>query len=191
MLWIYNEPSVDCQRIDTNSNFLRLFHYLPRGPEVGCNHSFFARRGMKKVIELVRVSSETRPSEHRFNISAQRAVNRCTAERHGLTIVRSIELLNVSGAAVLKTPEMQELLLLIKNPEIKGVVVREFSRLIRPDCFSDYVLFHAFQESGTLLYLPEGPIDFTTRSGRLMGAVRAAIAGLERNDQQERAWMGK
>jgi site-specific DNA recombinase len=146
---------------------------------------------MKKVIELIRVSGEPRPHEQRFNISAQRTINRHTARRFGLTIVHSIELVNVSGPAVLKTPEMQKLLHLIRKPEIAGVVVREFSRLIRPDFFRDYVLLHAFQESGTLLYLPEGPIDFNTRAGRLMGAVRAAIAGLERNELRERIWMGK
>ena|SRR5712691_5483695 len=150
--------------------------------------NFVTRLGMKKVIELIRVSSESRPSEHRFNISAQHAINQSTAERYGLTIVRSIELVNVSGAAVLKTPEMQDLLRVIQDPEITGVVVREFSRLMRPECFGDYVLFQAFQESGTLLYLPEGPIDFNTRSGRLIGTVRAAISGLERDEHHERSW---
>ncbi len=153
--------------------------------------NFVTRLGMKKVIELIRVSSESRPSEHRFNISAQHAINQHTAERYGLTVVRSIELVNVSGAAVLKTPEMQDLLRVIQDPEITGVVVREFSRLMRPECFGDYVLFQAFQESGTLLYLPEGPIDFNTRSGRLIGTVRAAISGLERDEHHERSWMAK
>lgn len=38
---------------------------------------------------------------------------------------------------------------------------------------------------------PEGPIDFSNKSGRLMGAIRAAIAGLERTEILERVWSAK
>src|ERR1019366_8226566 len=68
---------------------------------------------------------------------------------------------------------------------------REFSRLMRPENFADYALLQAFVDSKTILYLPEGPIDLTTKTGRLMGTIRAAIAGLERTEILERIWTAK
>ena len=146
---------------------------------------------MQKAIELIRVSTEGQASEDRASIPAQRAINRRTAQMYGLEIVRTIEMSNVSGAAVLKAPEMRELLRAIENPEIHGVVVREFSRVMRPDNFADYVLLQAFQDTGTVLYLPDGPMDFRSKTGRLMGTIRAAIAGLERAEILERVWTAK
>jgi DNA invertase Pin-like site-specific DNA recombinase len=146
---------------------------------------------VKKVIELIRVSTEGQAGEDRASIPAQRAINRRTAQTYGLTIVGSIELVNVSGAAVLKTPEMQQLLKRIEAPDIHGVVVREFSRVMRPDQFADFVLLQTFQETGTVLYLPDGPLDLRSKSGRLMGTIRAAIAGLERTEILERVWGAK
>lgn len=146
---------------------------------------------MVKAIELIRVSTEAQAGEDRASIPAQRTVNRATATRFGLTIVHSIEVSDVSGASVLLAPEIQRLIELIQSPDIGGVVTREFSRLMRPEKFSDYALLQAFADSKTKLYLPEGPIDFSEKSGRLMGTIRAAIAGLERSEIQERCWRGK
>jgi len=145
----------------------------------------------KDVIELIRVSTEGQAAEDRAGIPAQRAVNRRTAAQYGLSIVKTIEISDVSGAAVLRTPEIQELLRLIESPQIHGVVAKEFSRLMRPENFSDYVLLQAFADSNTVLYLPEGPIDLSSKSGRLLGTIRAAMAGLERSEILERMWHAK
>lgn len=146
---------------------------------------------MKKVLELIRVSTEGQAGSDRASIPAQRAINRRTAQAYGLEIVRSIEMADVSGAAVLMAPEMQMLLKLIQSPDIHGVVAREFSRLMRPENFGDYALLQAFVDSKTILYLPEGPLDFGSKTGRLMGTIRAAIAGLERSEILERSWGAK
>lgn len=145
----------------------------------------------KRCLELIRVSTELQAGSDRASIPAQRAVNRRTALAHGLTIVRSIEMSDVSGAAVLLAPEIKELLTLMNDPEIHGVVAREFSRLMRPENFGDYALLQAFADTRTLLYLPEGPIDFASKTGRLMGTIRAAIAGMERTEILERTWSAK
>lgn len=145
----------------------------------------------KRAIELLRVSTAAQAGEDRASIPAQRAVNRRTEQAYGLEIVRSIEISDVSGAAVLLAPEMQELLLLINDPEIHGVITREFSRLMRPENFTDYALLQAFSDTRTLLYLPEGPIDFASKTGRLMGTIRAAMAGMERTEILERIWSAK
>ncbi len=146
---------------------------------------------MKRAIELIRVSTESQAAEDKASIPAQRAINRRSALAYGLTIVRSIEISDVSGAAVLLAPEIQELVTLMSDTEIHGVVAREFSRLMRPENFSDYALLQAFADSNTILYLPEGPIDFGSKTGRLMGTIRAAIAGMERTEILERIWSAK
>jgi DNA invertase Pin-like site-specific DNA recombinase len=146
---------------------------------------------MKKVLELIRVSTAGQAADDHASIPAQRAVNRRTCAQYGLEIAKSIEISDVSGASVLLAPEIQQLLVLIQSPEIDGVVTREFSRLMRPELFSDYALLQAFVDSKTILYLPEGPIDLTSKAGRLMGTIRAAIAGLERTEILERIWTAK
>jgi DNA invertase Pin-like site-specific DNA recombinase len=145
----------------------------------------------KDVIELIRVSTEGQAAEDRAGIPSQRAANRKTATQYDLNILRSIEMTDVSGAAVLRAPEIQELLRLIESPQIHGVLTKEFSRLMRPENFSDYVLLQALADTNTVLYLPEGPIDLSSKSGRLLGTVRAAIAGLERSETLERMWLAK
>jgi DNA invertase Pin-like site-specific DNA recombinase len=108
-----------------------------------------------------------------------------------LELTKSIEISDVSGASVLLAPEMQHLLALMQSPDIHGVVTREFSRLMRPENFADYALLQAFVDSKTVLYLPEGPIDLNSKTGRLMGTIRAAIAGMERTEILERIWSAK
>jgi DNA invertase Pin-like site-specific DNA recombinase len=146
---------------------------------------------MKKALELIRVSTEAQAAHDRASIPAQRAVNRRTCAQYGLEIVKSFEISDVSGASVLLAPAMQQLLAMMQSPEIHGVVAREFSRLMRPENFADYALLQAFVDSKTVLYLPEGPLDLTSKTGRLLGTIRAAIAGMERTEILERVWTAK
>jgi DNA invertase Pin-like site-specific DNA recombinase len=141
---------------------------------------------IKNAVGLVRESTEQQAGEDRAGIPAQREANRRTAKVYGLKLVKSIEIIDVSGTAVLRSPKMKELLELMESPEIHGVVAKEFSRLMRPENFADYALLQHFIDTGTVLYLPEGPIDFASKSGRLYGTVRAAMAGLERREIIER-----
>lgn len=143
---------------------------------------------MKRCIELLRVSTAGQAAEDRASIPSQRTINRRTAEAYGLTIVRSIEMAGVSGAMVLLAPEMQEMIRLMHDPEVHGVVTREFSRLMRPENYSDYALLQVFADTNTLLYLPEGPINFASADGRLMGVMKATIGGLERIELQKKIW---
>ena len=141
-----------------------------------------------RCIELIRVSTAGQAAADRASIPAQRAVNRQTAARYDLDIVRTIQIADVSGANVLRSPEMQELLRLIQEPQIGGVVAREFSRLMRPDNYDDLGLLQRFVDSRTDIYLPEGRVD---PSDLLLTMVRAGVAGKERKEMLERAWSAK
>src|SRR5713101_1733692 len=142
----------------------------------------------KRAIELVRVSTVGQASDDHASIESQRTLNRRTASQYGLTIIRSIEMAGVSGTAVLLAPEMQEMIRLMSDPEIHGIVAREFSRLMRPENYADYALLQVFVDTQTILYLPEGPIDFASTDGRLMGTLKAAMGGVERMEMLRKAW---
>lgn len=142
----------------------------------------------KRCLELLRVSTAGQAAADKASLPAQRAINRQTASQYGLTIIKTVELSDVSGAQVLLAPEIQEMLRLMNDPEIHGVIVREFSRLMRPENFSDYAMLQAFVESETLLYLPDGPIDFASDAGMLTGTMRAVMGGLERRELVKKMW---
>lgn len=146
---------------------------------------------MRRCLQLVRVSTEGQAADDRASIPSQKAINERTARAHGLTIIRTVQMSDVSGTAVLRAPEMLELLEWIKDPEIHGVVAREFSRLMRPEDFSDYYILQAFADSKTVLYLPEGPIDFSNKMGRVYGVMQAAWAGAQRMEFLENSWNSK
>src|SRR6266851_1459994 len=112
----------------------------------------------KKCIELIRVSTAGQAAKDRASIPAQQAANRRTAAQYDLELVRTIQLADVGGADVLRAPEIQEMLTLMEQPEITGVVAREFTRLMRPDNFADYALLQAFVDCNCTLYLPDGPV---------------------------------
>jgi DNA invertase Pin-like site-specific DNA recombinase len=145
----------------------------------------------KRVIELIRVSTASQAGQDRASIPAQREINRRTAAMYGLEIVHTIEMTDVSGAAVSHAPEMRQLLEAIKSPEIHGVLTREFSRLMRPASFDDFAILQAFANSRTLLYLPEGVLNFDSKMDKFMATIRAGIAGMERTEILERTWSAK
>lgn len=146
---------------------------------------------MRRCLQLIRVSTEGQAADDRASIPAQKAINERTAKAHGLSIIRTVQMSDVSGTAVLRAPEMLELLEWIKDPEIHGVVAREFSRLMRPEDFSDYYILQVFADTRTILYLPEGPIDFSNKMGRVYGVMQAAWAGAQRMEFLENSWNSK
>ena len=78
---------------------------------------------------------------------------------------------------------MQELLRLMESRDIHGVVTKEFSRLIFGQRSSPTTrCSQQFIDTHSLLYLPDGPIDLASKSGRLVGTIRAAMAGMERRE---------
>lgn len=143
---------------------------------------------IKRAIQLIRVSTLGQASDDHASIESQRTINARTAAQYGLTIVRTIEMAGVSGTAVLLAPEMQEMIRLMADPEIHGVVAREFSRLMRPENYADYALLQVFVDTRTTLFLPDGPIDFASNDGRLIGTLKASIAGNVRREMLKAAW---
>ena len=122
-------------------------------------------RQMKKVIELIRVSTEAQASTDRASIPAQRAVNRRTCAQYGLEIVRSIEITDVSGACVLLAPEMQQLVQAMRSPDVAlgQIASAPFFFFCRPDSLQDFGPIPAIaalivpMRRPVLLFRPSGP----------------------------------
>src|SRR5581483_7336139 len=145
----------------------------------------------KRVIELIRVSTDGQAEDDRGGIPAQHAINLRTAAQYGLEIVQSYTIV-VSGNEVLNAPEVQTLLGCIRRGEVDGVVVCEFSRLTRQEKLGEMgTILDAFADAGATLYLPDGPIDFASQSARMLAAIRGAIAVGERWDIRKRIMAGK
>jgi len=142
----------------------------------------------KRVIQLLRVSTAAQAGDDRASLPSQREVNERTARAFGLTIVKTVEMAGVSGTSVLLAPEMQGMIRLMQDPEIHGVVTREFSRLMRPESYADFALLQVFVDTHTLLYTPDGPTDFASADGRLMGTLKFTLGGIERSDMVRRQW---
>lgn len=143
------------------------------------------------VIELLRVSTEEQARDDRAGIDRQKSSNESTIKRYNLNRVRTLLLTDVSGSNVLNTPEIKNLILLMKTGQIRGVVAAAFDRLIRPDNFDDYSLLQRFRETNTLIYLPNEIIDFNTQTGFLYGGINATISGNERRVILKRQQEGK
>jgi len=118
-------------------------------------------------------------------------VNAHTAEKHKLTVIRSIQIIDVSGTSVLHTPEVRELISLMHAGQIQGVVVADWDRLIRLDNFNDFALLQHFKDTGTRIYLPDQVIDLNTQSGFLIGGFQSIISGNELTQIKKRMLAAK
>jgi DNA invertase Pin-like site-specific DNA recombinase len=144
-----------------------------------------------KVIEFLRVSTEDQGGENRAGLPRQREANALTAKKHKLSVIKTISIIDVSGTSVMQTPEVQELLSLIKTIDVGGVVVADWDRLIRLDNFRDFALLQNFKDAGTLIFLPDQVIDLNTQSGFLIGGVQSIISGNELTQIKKRMLRAK
>ncbi len=132
-----------------------------------------------KAVEFLRVSTQEQGDDDRAGIPRQKAANALTIQKHQLTIIKTITILDVSGTSVLQTPEIKDLLILMHSGAINGVVTADWDRLIRLDNFNDFALLQHFKDTKTLVYLPDQVIDLNTQSGFLIGGFQSIISGNE------------
>jgi len=142
---------------------------------------------MKRIgIGLIRVSTGAQADGDRASIPAQREIIRQIAARHDIDVMRTFELADISGAAVLFSSQYQEFLKCLEDPKVSAVITREFSRLMRPERFDDFAILQHFVDNGITLYFPTDVLDLSSRQARFMAGIRAGVSGLERGDIAER-----
>jgi DNA invertase Pin-like site-specific DNA recombinase len=145
---------------------------------------------MIPVIELLRVSTESQAHEDRAGLPAQHATNVRTASQYGLQIVEAVEIVE-SGADVARSPEMGRVLDSISAGRVRGIVLAEYSRLFRPDRWSDLAVLQTISDHGAQIYLPAGPIDLQSELGFVQATVNNLLVAMERRRIRERMLRGK
>ena len=132
------------------------------------------------VAALVRVSTKEQATDDRAGIPRQREVILRAAEMHGLNVVHTVELSDVSGTATAQTPEVQRLMDMLRSNAIKGIVVADMDRLVRPERFGDFALLDIFKDTGAKLYSGSRVLDFADDSTFMVGGIEGLFAGMER-----------
>ena len=130
-------------------------------------------------------------SDERLGLDAQHSVNLATCARFGLSIVGEPIRVVVSGAEIVGSEAMDEVLDAVAYGKARGVVIAEYSRLFRPDRWDDYRILQTFADHAALIYLPSGPIDLQTEGGFVLATVNNMVASLERRRIKERMQRGK
>ena len=151
------------------------------------NHDNENDRG-RRVVALVRVSTEGQAAEGRMGLQAQReAVTRIIREHH-LNLVNTIEL-HHSGAKMLEEPRFLQLLEQVEAEDLFGVVVTDADRLMRPESLSDYSILEAFRKSDTKLFTSTGVRNLAV--DRLPVMLQAEFAAYEREAIRRRTTRAK
>jgi len=146
---------------------------------------------LRKVIGLLRVSSEAQAGADRQGLPAQRHVCERVALTHDLEIIDWVQLEGVSGAAVLGDRRFEALLTRLSDPQIAGIVAADFDRLFRRGRFADYAILDAFADTGSLLFTADTVLDPMEDTGGLLGVLRGELAGMERRAIAERTRRGR
>lgn len=147
-------------------------------------------RPLVPVVELLRVSTEAQAAFDRAGLPAQHATNVRTCEAYGLSVIESIEVVE-TGVEVAQSAEMQRIMDLIVSGTARGVVLAEYSRLFRPDRWSDLIVLQTFADHDAHIYLPSGPIDLQSEVGFVQATINNLLAAMERRRIRERMHRGK
>ena len=145
----------------------------------------------RHVIALIRVSTDTQAEEDKAGIPAQKTACKQIAERDGLSINWTVQIEGVSGAAVMYSPGIRELQTIVQSGQCHGIVMKEHTRLLRPDNFADYALLELLKEYQVKLYTVDGVLDLCTNTGQFMATVQFGMAGYERRVIRERTTSAK
>ena len=138
----------------------------------------------KKVVEIIRVTTTTQADFGPDGVAGQMAINCRTCKLHDLEPVHSIELVGASACQMFDTHDGQQVLNLITDPGIEGVVVAEFSVLLR---LSTLILLDRFAATNTLIYTAAEVINLNA----VTAAFRCLIAHEELSHMQDRMKHGR
>lgn len=143
---------------------------------------------MKKidVIEFIRVSTLEQADDDREGLPRQKNANSRTIKINNLNVIKSIELVDVSGASVDQTPEFHELMQLVKDGTAKGIVVSEWDRLLRMNNFIQLAFLDIFKKYNIKVYTSTRVIDLNEDGSDFLTVFESIFAGKERTRIKKR-----
>ena len=143
------------------------------------------------VIALIRVSTAEQAEDDRSGIARQEFAIRRICDERDLNLIDTIKIDDVSGTETHRCPEVLAMLARLRFGEIKGIVVADFDRLMRPDEFSHLALLDIFVQTKTILHVSQMAIDLSTAWGKDMIYTMARDASRELTFFKYRVSTGK
>jgi DNA invertase Pin-like site-specific DNA recombinase len=140
----------------------------------------------KRVLGLIRVSTDAQ------DVARQRSDIEKLKKRCDLDIIRTLELVGVSGTTTLTNEQVQEVLREMQQPNIDGLAASSVDRLFRPKRGSDFAILNAFQDSRkTLWTIRDGVLEVWTDEGWERAMNAGTRAGSEWREIRRRFLDGK
>lgn len=130
------------------------------------------------IVGIVRVSTMEQAADDKGGIPRQLAAIEQARKAHNLNIVRTV-VVKESGRHVSEDPEFKRIFRELREGTLKGAVVAEQSRLIRPDDLGDLALFDHFRRNKALIYTPSARIDSNTTEGYMTLGMTAIMSAIE------------
>src|ERR1017187_1198183 len=113
----------------------------------------------RKVVSLVRVSTPGQADEDKTGIPRQRRDIEIHCKTFGLEVVKEFQFDGISGVHVQKTKRFKEMLSMLSQQSIHGVVFATLDRFFRPEKLSAYDVFGPFESTGKHLFCELGELD--------------------------------
>lgn len=131
-----------------------------------------------KAIGYIRVSTEEQ-AKHGISLDVQRSKITAYAALEDMELVGIVADEGLSGCSIKGRPGMINVLEMVKNREVKAVVVFKLDRLAR-NTFETLKISRLFDRHGTALHSISEKLDTKSAMGRFFFIILASIAEMER-----------
>lgn len=142
----------------------------------------------KRVLGCIRVSASEQAKEG-LSLRFQKRKIKSFCELHDLELIRIIEDAGFSGKDT-NRPGLQELLELIPNHDVNGVVVYRLDRLKRSTRDLLAMVDETFNQNDADFFSVTEKVDTTTALGKFFLTIIGALAQMERDLISERTTAG-
>lgn len=133
----------------------------------------------KKVVGLVRVSTDQQAADDRAGLPRQRHEIAVVAAANNLEVIEIIEFSGISGTVTREMPEIHRILQMVRNRVIAGIVLADLDRLFRLKHPGDFAIFDAFQAASATIWTGTGVFDYSCDSGAMLSIMRGLFSGME------------
>ena len=141
---------------------------------------------MKQALGLIRVSTDGQ------DVQRQRTDIERLKRQHSLEIVRTLELVGISGTAMLTNTQTRQLLTEVAQPGIDGLAASSVDRVIRPKRGRDFGILDELQDAKKHLWtVRDGHMDLGTPEGWERAMAASLRAGSELSEIVRRIRDGK
>jgi DNA invertase Pin-like site-specific DNA recombinase len=139
-----------------------------------------------RVISLLHVSTDAQ------DVARQRTDIERLKRAYNLEVIRTLELVGVSGTATLTNEQVQQVLRDVQQPGVAGVAASAVDRVFRPKRGGDCAILDAFQDARKALWtVRDGYIEPWTDEGWERAMAAAVRAGSEWREIRRRSMDGK